>query len=117
MMDIKLDNINFQEVFTAAIVQSLDENKKQELLKGAVASLFQKSEYSKKTKLQEAFESAMQQKAIEYIKDFIDTDPQVKESIFGLIRDAVVKINSEARDKTVGKIAEKIIEGLYSEKY
>lgn len=118
-MEVKLDNLNFQEVFSAAILQSLDNGKKEELIKGAIQSLMTKNgnSYSSKTPLQEAFERALYERAKDYIASYIDTDPTVKKAILDLINDAVVKITTDAREKTVGKIAEKIIEGLYSDKY
>ena len=118
-MEIKLDDLNFQEVFSAAIMQTLDEKKKDELIKGAVQFLMSKSDgrYSSKTPLQDAFEQALHLKAREYMANFIDTDPTIKEAIIGLIKDAVTKITTDARDKTVSKIADNIISGLYSDRY
>ena len=119
-MEIKLDDLNFQEVFNAAIIKTLDEKKKDELIKGAISYLMSEGDSTygnDKTPLQHAFEDALQQKAREYIADFIDKDPTVKEAIIGLIKDAVVKITTDNRDKTVGNIADKIIEGLYNDRY
>ena len=49
--------------------------------------------------------------------EFLKTDESVNKMIEGLISDAVKQINGDGRDKTVRKIAEKIIEGLYSQGY
>ena len=118
-MQVKLDAVDFQEVFTAAILQSLDEGKKEELIKGALTFLLNKSSdsYSKKSPLQDAFETALRAETITFAREYISKDETLKESIQGLIQESVLKITTDAREKTVDKIAEKIIEGLYSDKY
>lgn len=118
-MEIKLNDLNFQEVFTAAIMQSLDNDKKEELIKGALQYLMTKgSGYNdKKTPLQEAFEIALRSETINVAKEYLSNNAEIKEVLNGIIRDAVTKIATDNREKTVEKVADKIIEGLYSEKY
>ena len=118
-MEIKLDDVKFHEVFTAAIMQTLDENKRNELIKGAIQALMSKKNdsYSSKTMLQDAFEWALRDVAQQQIKDFLSTDKTVTDAITNLIKDAVTKITTDSRDKTVSKIAEQIISGLYDKSY
>jgi hypothetical protein len=118
-MEIKLDSINFQEVFTAAIMQSLDSDKKEQLIKGALQFLITKpsSGYQSKSPIQDAFEMALRAETIQVARDYLKNSEEVTKALEGLIVDAVKKITTDARDKTVDKIADKIIEGLYSDKY
>lgn len=118
-MEIKLDNLNFQEVFTTAIMQTLDTEKKEQLIKGAIQYLVgvPKDSYSKKSPLQDAFEMALHRETLAVAQAFLRDNEEVTKAIEGLIADAVKKITVDAREKTVDKIADKIIEGLYSDKY
>lgn len=119
-MEIKLDTVDFKEVFNAAIIKALDDEKKNALIQGALSHLTTKPSngYGKqKTPIENAFEMALNKVARDKIEEFLKTDDSVNKMIEGLIADAVKQINGEGRDKTVSKIAEKIIEGLYSERY
>lgn len=118
-MEIKLDNLNFQEVFTAAIMQTLDADKKEQLIKGALQFLLSKTNdrYNNKTPLQDAFEIALRAETINVARDYLKDNEEVKAALEGLIVDAVKKITTDAREQTVDKLADKIIEGLYSDKY
>lgn len=118
-MEIKLDNLNFQEVFTAAIMQTLDAEKKDQLIKGAMQFLLSKpgNSYSSTTPLQDAFQSALREETTKVAREYLNSNQEIQKSLEGLIVDAVKNITVDAREKTVQKIAEKIIEGLYSDKY
>ncbi len=119
-MEIKLDNVNFQDVFTAAILQTLDTEKKEQLIKGALQYLMSQpnNKYgNNKTPLQESFETALRAETITFAREYLKDNKEVQSALEGLIVDAVKKITVDARDKTVDKLADKIIEGLYSDKY
>lgn len=74
-----------------------------------------RNSYSKsETPLQYAFRNAMRTVAEDECVKILSEDKTVTENIQGLIRDAVNKIFTDGRDATVGKIADKIIEGLTS---
>lgn len=120
-MEIKLDTVDFKEVFNAAIIKTLDEEKKNALIQGALNHLTTRPDnngYRKgKTPIEDAFEMALNQVAREKIEEFLKTDESINKTIEKLISDAVSKINGDRRENTVSKIADKIIEGLYSDKY
>ena len=80
MDNIKVDlsGINFQEIFSAALMQQLDQEKKDALIKQAVQFLMtpqSNSYYGKNvTPLQEAYNGAMRNVAQEHIKAFLEKD-------------------------------------------
>lgn len=115
-MQVNLESIDFKEIFSAAIVDKLDKESKDTLIKQALHYLLTPSAYGygRLTPMQEAYNNALRYKAEEYVKEFIDSDTSIKETIKGIITDAVNKIMTDNREKTVSKVAEKIIEGLYN---
>lgn len=120
MGDIKLDGIDFKEIFTAAVFKALGDESQKLLLQGAIASLMEKNDSrygGGKTKLQELFESALHSAARDHIVKLLNEDPTVQDTINDLIKQAVYNISTKNRETTVSKIADKIIEGLSPERY
>ena len=121
-MKIELENINMQELFSAALLQAMSEEQRGILIKDAIQFLMTPKDGgsfygSKITPLQEAFRVAIRDVAQKDIADYLTTDVKVKEAIMGLIKDAVEKMVNDNRQQTVNTLCEKIIEGLYKDKY
>lgn len=112
-MDIKLDGVDFEKVFQAAIIQSLDAEKQAILIKGALEFLFKKSSsYGSTSPLEQAFNGAMRQCAQEYVKEVLENELEVKQKIQTLIKEAVEKMYTDGRMITVDKICNAIIDGI-----
>lgn len=121
-MQLNLNDFDFKEIFAAAIVQSLDKEKRDIIIQNSITQLLSvpkdNSYYGKNqlTPLQEAFNQAMHIKAKQYVVEYLDTDPSVKERLQGLVKEAIETIWNKNRDKTVEKIANGIISGMYPER-
>ncbi len=117
-MEIKLDDFNFKNAVSEAILKSLDETKREQLIKSALEYLLTKStsSYNKTSPLEDAFRSAVMQETREITVQYLKDNAEFNTVIQGIIAEAVQKIATDSRANVVGKIADKIIEGLYSDR-
>ena len=115
-MDIKLDLDQIKELVSESIYASLDEQKKETLIKGALIHLLTptgNSVYSPKTSpLEDAFNRAIFICAREISTDLLSKNEETKQKITGLLMEALTKITETNREKTIDRLANAITDGL-----
>lgn len=87
---------SLQALVTEAMFKHLSEEKREELIKEALASLLEKKKvsfgHSSKTPLQEAFEQATWQAARKIVDDYITTNEKWREGMKKIIEEAFMSI-------------------------
>lgn len=114
-MDITLDKEMVKSVVSAAILQMLDAQKREALIKEAIQHLLSPGTDSwnrGRSPLQEAFANACRLIAVEIAKEMLEKDEQVKARIRELILEAYMRVTEQNREKTVQRIAEALERGM-----
>lgn len=113
-MDIKLDSVQLQELMAQAVLASLDEVKRDVLIKGAIQHLITKdtNRYDRLSPIEGAFQSAVRGVAEKIATDMLANDADLSAKIRGLVNEALVRLMETNREKTVEKIASAIATGM-----
>ncbi len=119
-MEIKLDDTLIRSVVSEAILKSLDEQKREALLKGALQHLLTKQESGyggqRYSPIERAFNSAVDRCAEKLVGEMLDADDKFKAVIRKFIADAVERLETDNRDERVRRLADSIARGLASER-
>ena len=113
-MEIKLDGEAVAEIASAAIFQSMSTDARENILKQAVQALLtpdKDSRYSPgygKTPLQQAFESAIQQAAFKAVREFVETNEEIKAEIDKLLGPLILGVVKDQADRYDDSLAEAI---------
>ncbi len=114
-MKVDLDGLDLTGICSAAIVQSLDENKKDAMIRGAIEYLFNPKEgaYSKRPPIQEAYEQAVRQETIKLLREELTKNGTLDDRIASVLREAINRaFSAENRETMINKIADQISQGL-----
>lgn len=117
-MDVKLDANSVRELVSEALLRQLDEQKRDELLKGAIAHLITPVKgqglygRDEPSPLARAFNGAVEHAAQSIVRETLANDEAFKAQIRGLITDAVVTLETDNREARVRKLADAIARGL-----
>lgn len=113
-MDIKIDTPQMRELLAQAVFASLDEVKRDVLIKSAIQHLVTQSadRYNRTSPIEEAFQWAVRDVATKIANDMLTNDPTVSEKIRGLVNEALVRLTETNREKTVEKLADAIAAGM-----
>lgn len=115
-MKVDLDGLDLSGICSAAIMQSIDESKREQMISEAISYLLTpKRSYGSSTTspLQEAFEMAIRRAAVSVVESEILTkDGQLDEKVSSVIREAVERAFSGNNRET-----EQIQRGLRIEEF
>lgn len=115
-MEIKLDSQQLQELMAQAVFASLDEVKRDVLIKGAIQHLITKPHgngyYDRTSPIEDAFRAAVRQVAEKIANDMLNNDADLTAKIRALVNEALVRLMDTNREKTVEKIADAIAAGM-----
>jgi hypothetical protein len=115
-MEIKVDGAMLHDVVSAAILRSLDERQREDMIKAAIASLLTpKDSYGgsrRATPLQDAFFSAMRTVAERICTETLANDAAVAVRIKALIAEALERVLVDKRENMIDKLAVAIAAGL-----
>lgn len=107
-MEISLKEIDMKEVVTKAIFDSLEEKKKEQLIKAALESLLTvgNSSYNRTSPLQDAFNDAVRIKSREIISEKLANDEAFKAELNKLISEAMTKFFTQKREEAIDKMVD-----------
>lgn len=113
-MDIKLDTPQLRELLAQAVMASLDEVKRDMLIKGAIEFLVSKDTtvYNRRSPIEDAFNYAVRDVAQKTANDMLTNDSGLQEKLRTLVNEALVRLMETNREKTVEKIADAIAAGM-----
>lgn len=107
-MELSLKDIDMKELVSKAIFDSLDEKKKEDLLKTALQNVLapNSSLYSRNSALQDAFNEAVRIKSREILLDKLEKDEGFKNEVNRLIADVMDKVFNKRREEVIDKMVE-----------
>jgi len=110
-------DVAVKALVTEAIFKGLDEKKREELIKTAIASLLkeEKSHWSSggTTPLQTAFDIAASDAAREIIREHFTKDESFRTKVAGVVKDALDRVwAGEKREEMVNAMGDVIIEAM-----
>jgi hypothetical protein len=116
-VEIKLDNDLLKSVVSEAIVKSLDEEKRNALIQGAIQALLTPQQTSgyygrKETPVEQAFNEAVRNVAHKVAEEMLAGDERVRARLKELMNAALVKVMDDNREATVTKIADALAAGM-----
>lgn len=113
-----LDN-TVKALVTEAIFKAIDEKKREEMMKAAIASLLKKPENQaswrgeQNTPLQDAFDTCVRQVAMEICREKLTKDEGFRKMVESVVVDAMQKVwATDKREKLIDNIAEAVVEGM-----
>jgi len=112
---IDLDQNMLQDVVSAAIMQSLDETKRNTMIQGAIKHLLNPEQGSygrRESPIEQAFRLAIHSVAERVARDMLENDQRVSDGIKMLLSEALDNLLVTNRDKTVEKLADAIAAGM-----
>jgi hypothetical protein len=122
VMDVKLNDDNMKDIIAKAVLDTLTPEARTELLSTAVKSLLtipNSSGYGqRKSPLQEAFNSAIQEVAHQIAREQLVGNTEVKAKIEQMIADAWAKLtNDENYSQMVERVTSALGRGLTGDRY
>jgi hypothetical protein len=117
-LELDLDKEKLETIVSAAIFQTIDQNKRDILIKDAIRHLMtpQKSDRltygTPKSPISEAFEYAIRNVAIKVCGEMLAADPTVQDKLKTLINEALEGLMTTYRAATVEKLANAIAAGM-----
>jgi len=116
-VDIKLDTPQLRELLAQAVMASLDEVKRDMLIKGAIEFLVTKDtsggySYNRRSPIEDAFNYAVRDVAQKTANDMLTNDSGLQGKLRALVNEALVRLMETNREKTVEKIADAIAAGM-----
>lgn len=122
-MDLRVDDDAMRSLVAKSIVDSLNQETRENLIKEAVRHVLATPEQgsyfgSKRSPLQQAFDRAVEQEAMRYAKEVLESDTSFKQQIQTLFADVAKRMfESEGRDKMIHDIASTITRALTKDRY
>lgn len=117
-MEVKLDSVEFETIFQAAVLAALTDKQKDTMITAGLSALMKRNEYgSKQTMLEGIFQEALRSKTVEMIKDWIETESTLLDAIKSLVTEAVEKMITTKREEMLKSITENIIKALTNDGY
>lgn len=119
-MRLELDEAAMKGLVSEAIFQSLDEQKREALIRSALEALLLPNAegYGRgKSPLQAAFEQALYRKANEIAADALSNRPEITKAVDDLVMDALRKFMGEKRDEMIEQIADGIRKAITGDRY
>ena len=117
-MEINLKE--FEGIFEKAILQAMDQEKKDILIQGALESLLKKStdRYDHgKSELEKIFEQSLSQVARVFITERFKEDKKLIDQIDILFKDIIKRVMETERDQTIQKMVNILIDGMFKREY
>lgn len=115
-MDIKLDTPQLRELLAQAVLASLDDAKRDILIKGAIEFLVTKETtgygHNRRSPIEDAFNYAVRDVAQKTANDMLTNDSGLQEKLRALVNEALTRLMDTNRAKTVEKIADAIAAGM-----
>jgi len=118
-MDVRVDAAAMQDIVTKAIFDGLTEEKRAELVQGAIRSLLlapaKTQSYGRdpRSPMQEAFENAASIVAQQIARERLTADETFKAGVESMFKDVAAKLFADdVREKIVDKIADAVVTGL-----
>lgn len=113
-MDIKIDTPQMRELLAQAVFASLDEVKRDVLIKSAIQHLVTQNtdRYDRTSPIENAFNYAVRDVAQKIAAEMLTNDSSVQEKIRALLNEAMVRLTETNREKTVEKLADAIAAGM-----
>ena len=122
-MKIDLTDDSLKSLISEAILQSLDGEKRDTLIRGALAYLLAPVErvgggYGKPTShLERAFQESIVSVARRACDSYLSENDEVRSAVEKLVAEGMHKVIAENREQTVDKIAEAIRKGITGDRY
>lgn len=122
-MDLRVDDSAMKSLVAKSIVDSLTPEMREKLIADAVTACLTApadgSSYGRKrSPLQQAFDSAVDDAARKYATEIISEDTAFKEQLRNLFEDVSRKIfENEAREQMVSGVADTIVRALTKDRY
>lgn len=115
-MEIKLEDQQLKSLIGEAIFQSMDDQKRDALIKEAIYYLVtpKSSNYSGKmsSPLEDAFKQALYGITRDILADQLKNDPTVSDAVHGLLAEAVQRVFITGREETLRRVEIGIIDAL-----
>lgn len=116
-MTLDLTDEQFKSIVSGAILQSLDADKRDALIKGAIQHLLTPSPdrggYGQRTTpLQDAFNRAVENVSSGIAKDMIEKDADLQTKIRALLNEALTSVFESKREETIQRVAAAFAKGL-----
>ena len=116
-MDLKLDQEMLSAVVSGAIVNAIDENKRDSLIQGAIKALLTPPESrgyygTRETPIEQAFNEAVRSIARQVAEQMLSKDESVLTRLRELLSQAVEKVMNDNREATIAKIADALAAGM-----
>lgn len=114
-MNISLDSEQLKSLVSEAIFKSLDEEKRNALVQGAIAHLLTPAStgYGRaKSPIEDAFMYGVQAVATRIATEILENDEKVKEKIRDLLNESLVRVMETNREETIRKLADNITRGM-----
>lgn len=113
-MNFSIDTDMVKNLFGEALLASLDQNKREILIKNALQHLMSKGSesWNRVTPLEQAFNHAVSEVAKQIASELLTNDTVIQDKIRSLLNEALVRVLETNREQTVNKLAAAITEGL-----
>jgi len=113
-MKLELDDAQIRATVVDAVLRSIDENKQQELIKGALAYLLKPGDdcrYGKKPPLEAIFDDACADVAKEICAQQLRDNPEIRERL----NEVVLAVTNKIVDKSWPEACDKLADSLVHE--
>ncbi len=113
-MEIKLDEKTIQGIVGEALLQSLTQENKEILIKGAISHLLSKtgSNFNAPSVLQQAFNGAVRNIAEKMALEHLTNNEELETAIKGMLAEAITMLTVTNREKTIQQLSETIAKGI-----
>lgn len=117
MVYVNIDSKEMNELLSKAIMSSLDESKRDILIKAALDHLVTRdnSYYGgRKSPIEDAFQSAVQKVATQIAEQLVVGNAEVMEKMRSLVNEALLRLTETNREQTVTRLADVITQAMWS---
>ncbi len=116
-MQITLDQELVKSVVSEAILKSLDDQKREAMIQGAIKHLITPSSdrygYGQKlTPVEEAFREAVRTVCAKLAQDLIENNEDVKTRIRDLLTESMERVLTSNREVTIARVSNALIDGM-----
>ena len=116
---ISIGDDQLKELVTAAVLEAINGEKRDQLISGAIQSLLFKQDHTRETPLEQAFLTAVRSVAYEQCREYVANNAEVSEKIHAAIVAGLEKVlgDEEKLPNAVADAFETAVRGLMREGY
>jgi|688.fasta_scaffold525588_4 hypothetical protein len=111
-ININPNNLDLQKMLETAMFESLDETKKDLLIKSALTHLTEVPKWKDQTPLQEMFYQCVYEEAQNTVKNLLADNPQIQSSIAALVENLIKEMIAKHTPVFIDGLAEVIGQSL-----